>query len=186
MTNIFIIHGIGGSPEGNWFPWLKAELEKLGCRVFVPRFPTPEGQSLEAWLSVFREYEKFLDKESIVVGHSLGVAFLLSVLEGLGKPIRAAFFVSGFAEPLGDPQFDVPNKTFVDKHFDWTKIKKNCKSFYVINSDDDPYVPLERGKTIAKNLGTGLIVLENAGHINLESGYAKFGFLLEKIKKELK
>ncbi|MDD4530479.1 MAG: alpha/beta hydrolase, partial [Candidatus Gracilibacteria bacterium] len=71
MTNVIIIHGTGGSPEGNWFPRLKSKLEDLDCRVFVPKFPTPDGQSLESWLAVFSEYEQYLDENSIVVGHSL-------------------------------------------------------------------------------------------------------------------
>lgn len=41
MANVIIIHGAYGNPEENWFPWLKKELEKLDCRVFVPKFPTP-------------------------------------------------------------------------------------------------------------------------------------------------
>lgn len=77
------------------------------------------------------------------------------------------------------------NKTFVDRTFNWEKIRKNCKKFYVINSNNDPYVPLDKGKGLAKNLRTELIVLKNAGHINQESGYTKFDFLLEMIKNEL-
>ncbi len=190
MTNVFIIHGTGGTPEINWFPWLKKELEKSGCKVFVPIFPTPENQSLESWLKVFEKYKKYLGEESIIIGHSLGPAFLLSVLENLNKPIRAAFFVSGFISFLNNPvseglNFDELNKTFVNKKFYWEKIRKNCKKFYVINSDDDPYVPLEKGRILAKTLGTELIVLKNAGHINQESGYTKFDLLLEMIKKEI-
>lgn len=56
MTKIFLLHGSYGSPEGNWFPWLKKELEKLDCTVLIPKFPTPENQSLETWLAVFKEY----------------------------------------------------------------------------------------------------------------------------------
>ena len=48
MTNIIIIHGSYGNPNENWFPWLKSELKKLKCNVFVPKFPTPENQSLES------------------------------------------------------------------------------------------------------------------------------------------
>ena len=185
MTNIIIIHGTGGNPNGNWFPWLKSELEKLDCRVFVPKFPTPENQSLENWLKVFKAYEQYLDENSIVVGHSLGPAFLLSVLENLNRPIKAAFFVVGFTGLLNNPDFDELNESFVTKSFDWAKIKNNCKRFYVINSDNDPYVPLEKGKSLAENLGTELIVLKNAGHINEEAGYTEFSFLLDKIKNEL-
>lgn len=103
MANVFIIHGTGASPEINWFPWLKKELEKLGCKVFVPIFPTPENQSLESWLMVFDKYKRYLDEDSIVVGHSLGPAFLLSVLENLDKQIRASFFVAGFIGFLNNP-----------------------------------------------------------------------------------
>ena len=185
MTTVLIVHGTGGNPERNWFPWLRQELEKLGCRVFVPRFPTPENQSLKSWLEVFERYKKYLDEKSIVVGHSLGPAFLLNVLEKKRTPIKAAFFVAGFTGLLGNKTYDLLNKTFTDKVFDWITIKKTSRKFYVINSDNDPYVPLERGRDIAKRLGAEFTVLEKAGHINQESGYTKFNILLEKIKQEL-
>lgn len=178
MTNIIIIHGTGGSPECNWFPWLKSELEKIGCQVFVPKFSTPENQSLESWLKVFEDYKQYLDQDSIIIGHSLGSTFLLSVLEKLKYSTKASFLVSGFIGLLNNSEFDELNKTFVIKNFDWIKIKNNCQKFFVINSDNDPYVPLEKGKELAKNLDTELVVLENAGHINKESGYVEFGFLL--------
>ena len=56
MKNIFIIHGAYGNPEENWIPWLKTELERLGCNVSAPRFPTPENQSLENWTKIFNKY----------------------------------------------------------------------------------------------------------------------------------
>ncbi len=79
--NVIIIHGSYGSPEKNWFPWLKEELEKSGCNVFVPEFPTPKSQSLDAWMNVFKGYEHSLNRNSILVGHSLGCAFILNTLE---------------------------------------------------------------------------------------------------------
>jgi predicted alpha/beta hydrolase family esterase len=32
MKRVIIIHGWEASPESNWFPWLKNELEKKGIR----------------------------------------------------------------------------------------------------------------------------------------------------------
>lgn len=185
MVNVIIIHGTAGDPNENWFPWLKSKLEKLECRVFVPQFPTPENQSLENWLKVFKDYEQYLDENSIVVGHSLGCAFLLSVIENLKHPIKAAFFIAGFLKKLNKPEFIESNKTFVEKEFDWVKIKNNCKKFYVINSDNDPNVPLEKGKELGEKLDTELIIIKNASHFNEKAGYTKFDFLLEKIKIEL-
>ena len=113
MPNIFFIHGVGGFPEENWLPWIKTELEKLGARVFIPAFPTIEYQTLENWLGVFKEYEKHLDENSIIVGHSLGVAFILNLLERPNKPVRAAFLIGGMAIQLGNPEFDPGNATFL-------------------------------------------------------------------------
>ena len=110
MPNVFIIHGAYGSPEENWFPWLKEELTKLGCTVFRPQFPTPHRQSLGNWLKVFEEFFPYLDEDSIVVGHSLGVAFLLTVIEKSENPIKTTFFVAGFAEKLYNEQLDELNK----------------------------------------------------------------------------
>ena len=52
----YIIHGAYGDPEENWFPWLKTKLEGLGHQVFVPKFPTPENQTLNNWFNVFNKY----------------------------------------------------------------------------------------------------------------------------------
>jgi len=182
MTNIFIIHGAYGNPEENWFPWLKYELEKLDCRVFVPKFPTPENQSLENWLNVFKDYKQYLNENSIVIGHSLGPVFLLNIIEKLDKPIKAAFFVSGFLDLLGNPDFDNINKSFIEKSFDWQKIKRNCLKFFIFHSDNDPYVPLAQAEELAKNLGVDVILVKNADHFNEKAGYNKFDLILEKIK----
>ncbi|MFH1012717.1 MAG: alpha/beta hydrolase [Candidatus Peregrinibacteria bacterium] len=182
MSNIFIIHGAEGNPEENWFPWLKRKLEMLGHRVFVPQFPTPEGQNLENWLNVLQRYKKDFDKNAIVVGHSLGVLFLLNLLEH--HLAKGAFFVAGFDRLPGN-RFDDGMKTFAAHDFDWKKIRAHCQSFHVFHSDNDPYVRLETAKKLAFHLGTEVILMKGAGHFNAATGYTSFEALLKQIKEVL-
>lgn len=181
MTNILIIHGAFGNPRENWIPWLMNELEGRGCSVFAPEFPTPKNQTLDNGMRVFKEYDKYLDQNSIVVGHSLGVAFLLNVLEKRDKPIKSSFFVSGFTGALNNPEFDGINETIAGRTFDWQSIRKNCGTFHVMHSDNDPYVPLKKAEDLAENLGAELVIVPNAGHFNADAGYTKFELILEKI-----
>ena len=183
---IFIIHGAYGSPQENWFPWLKDKLEEKGHTVFVPNFPTPENQSLSSWMKVFEDNFNSIDEDTIFVGHSLGPAFILSILEKLSilKPIRACFFVAGFIGLLCNEEFDKINETFTKKEFDWEKIKKTCNNFYLFNSTNDPYVPLEKGEELAEKLNGELIKMDNAGHFNEDAGYNKFEEILKYIENE--
>ncbi len=181
--NVIIIHGSYGSPNENWFPWLKTELEKFGHSVFVPNFPTPKGQSLENWMKTFKEFRQYLDKDTVLVGHSLGPAFILNVLEKLDKQVKAAFFAAGFVGNLGNPEFDEINKSFADKEFNWNKIKENCPLFSVFQSDNDPYVPMEKAEGLAGYLGVEPIIVREADHFNEKAGYLKFPEILEKIKE---
>lgn len=185
MTKVFIIHGAYGNPDENWIPWLRKELEKLGCTVFVPEFPTPDGQTLENWRGAFADYYQLIDNDTILIGHSLGPAFILDILERAEEPVIASFFVAPFIDFLGNPDFDKINKTFVDREFDFEKIKKNCGKFFVFHSDNDPYVPMDTANKFAENIGTKVEVVKGAGHFNSKTGYDKFKILLEKIKQEI-
>ena len=178
-----IVHGSYGSPDENWFPWLKVELEKSGYEVFVPKFPTPKNQKLGAWMDIFDKYTNSLDQNSILIGHSIGCAFILSVLEKLKIKIKAVFLVAGFLGPLGNEFYDTISKTFTKKEFDWEKIKSNCSRFLIYQADNDPHVPFSKGEEIAEKTQGTLKIIKNAGHFNEKSGYKKFGLLLEDIKK---
>jgi predicted alpha/beta hydrolase family esterase len=186
MKNAFIIHGAYGYPEENWFPWLKQELEKIGIITTVPKFPTPEGQSLDNWMKTFEMYLKDLNAETILIGHSIGVAFVLRILEKIDVKIKSAYLIEGFLRDLGDEnEFDQINRTFYDEPFNWAKIKMNCKEFVCYSSDNDVYVPLEQGQEVADKLGIKVTLVKGAGHFNAKAGYLKFEKLLDEINKVL-
>ena len=184
-AKVIIFHGSYGSPEENWFPWLAEEIKKLGHEVAVPRFLTPEGQSLSNWRKAFSEQVGELTEDMILVGHSLAPGFILNLLEESDVRVRGIFLVSGFLGKLGSDEFDPINETFVCREFDWDRIKHNAGEIHVYNSDDDPYVPLEKGKELSDKLGVQLTIIQRGGHINTSAGFRSFPQLLDDLKELL-
>lgn len=127
-----------------------------------------------------------MTKDSILIGHSLGGAFLLRILEKYNITIKVAFLVAApiGIQPIKNYESD---RLFLGKDFafGWNKIKNHCKFFFVFHSDNDPYVYLENGKQLSKKLNTKLIFIPNAGHFNKSAGYTEFEQLFEKIKNIL-
>ena len=160
---------------------MKEKLEESGYQVYVPEFPTPENQDLENWLWVFQQYKKYVHEETIFIGHSVWPAFILSVLETLVHPIKACYFAAGFLELIQLPEFDILNETITAKQFDWNKVHENCKNFYMCHGEDDPYVPFHNAEILAENLGIEIDMIEHGGHLNEETGYTEFPYLLEQI-----
>ena len=143
MKNAIIIHGTEGYPEENWFPWLKQELEKRGYKVFVPQFPSPPKvpAKIDEWFDVLKDYEHHMNKDTILIGHSLGGIFTLRILERLKHPVKAAFFVG---TPIGiRPILNYErDSSFSGFSFDWKNIINKAHHFAVFQSDNDPYVSL--------------------------------------------
>lgn len=181
----FLIHGMHGSPNEHWHPWMKKQLRKKGHSVFSPRFPQGKKLSLSNWLKAFRPYARYVDENTVFIARSLGPAFVLRVLEKSKKKVRACFFIAGFVGTLADKKSNVERKTFFAKKFNWRKIHSNCGKFVFIASSDDPYVPLKKVRGLANKFGEKVTVVKNAGHFNTKSGYAKFPLLLKLVNKEL-
>jgi predicted alpha/beta hydrolase family esterase len=178
---VFIFHCWGGDSRGCWRGWLADELRSKGAEVVAPDFPETNNPRLSAWFPVVRETvpEFKPEDEWVLVGHSLGCPTILRLLESMkeGEKAKAVILVAAFAKDLGIDEI----RTFIDKPFDWKKIKKKADKFVVINSDNDPYVPLAEAERVAKLLGAQFIVEHGAGHINEGSGFTKYPKLLEII-----
>jgi uncharacterized protein len=181
MEKIVIIHGTKGSPMGNWFPWLSAELTKRGAEVIIPRMPTPEGQSLDSWLAAFAEQVGAVDRSTTVIGHSVGAVFLLRLLERAIQPIGRCVFVAGFTSAIGIPEYDILNATFVNDNYNWIAIRANAGDILCFSGDDDPYVPMAQGLEVARNLNVIPYIVPKGGHLNTASGFIAFPLLLEKL-----
>lgn len=185
MGRCVIIHGTMGSPKGNWIPWLANALIKLDQQVVTPSLPTPEGQSLDAWLAEFTSQVGEVDSSTTLIGHSVGAVFILRLLECLDVQINCAALVAGFTGELGLPEYDSLNHTFVDGAFDWAAISSRARQFICLSGANDPYVPIGQGLDIAKRIGVEPIIVPGGGHLNSEFGYTEFPLLLERVSVAL-
>ena len=183
MKNAFIFHGTEGYPEENWFPWLKKELEKKGYKVYVPQFPSPPKipADISKWFDVLKDYERYIDEDTILIGHSLGGVFILRLLERLQHPVKAAVLVGTPCGVRPILNYD-RDSSFTGFSFDWKSIIKKARHFLVFQSDNDPFVSLGNGEELAKKLGVKLNFVPNAGHFNEIAGYTRFDLLLKKLK----
>lgn len=181
MKNVLILHGTAGSSQGNWFPWLKYELESRGYKVWVPDLPLADKPNLQRYKQYILEHWQF-DKDSIIVGHSSGAVAALALLQYLpvGLQIEKEVLVAPFKDNLGREDL----RGLFTRPLDFAKIKSHCKKFVIISSDNDPYVPLEHGRFLKDQLNGDLVILDGQKHFNTETMgevYLKFSQILEYI-----
>lgn len=179
MATAFIFYGIGGSVTENWFPWMKAELAKKGIDAVIPAFPNANTPMLDQWLRFFEETYK-TDSDSIFIGHSLGCAFALRLLEKTKSPVGATFLVSPVWK--SPPNTFAPLlTTFTEAPYNWATIKKNAGKVQIIHSDNDPYLPLPYAKELTSHLSCNMTVIPGGGHFNEEAGYKSFPYLRDSL-----
>ncbi|HAU39518.1 MAG: YdeN-like protein [Candidatus Peregrinibacteria bacterium GW2011_GWF2_43_17] len=167
IKNVVIAHCYGCDPSSHWFNWLKKELEKEGLKVFVPNFGQDEVPIFEKWVEGLQGVVKKLDSaETVLIGHSLGGALIPRFLSGWeGEPFLAVFLVAAPFDDLGWPTL----KPFFKKGVIAQDISKKAKKFFILNSDNDPYVPLEHGCKYQEVTGGEVIVENGKGHLTQES-----------------
>lgn len=177
--NYIIIHGSFGSKDGNWFPWLKKQLENKKSKVDVPQMPVGVGnQNFENWSKELDRLQ--VNENTIIIAHSIAPIFVCKYLITNKIKVKKLIFVCGFNNYLGiDSDFDTVNEPmFVEK---LEEIKKYCNDIVCYYSDNDPYVKYEVEKEFADSISNKQYIVKNGGHINAESGYIKFEEILNEI-----
>ncbi|MDO8572766.1 MAG: alpha/beta fold hydrolase [bacterium] len=185
MKRIFIIHGWAGNSKSDWLPWLKSELEKLGYKVFVPDMPDTENPVIGKWVNHLRDLVETPDKDTYFVGHSIGCQTILRYLETVSTPVGKAVFIAGWFDlkNLEDDEAEKIAEPWITTPIDIAKVRKVLPSSTVIISDNDPFGTFEENKKKFVELGSKIIILHNAGHIDKESSYTKLPEALEEFKK---
>jgi len=178
MKKALILHGWFETPDGEWFSWLKKELEEKGYQVFVPFLKDNAKPTLTSWTnSVKKELKEEFNNlsEFLVIGHSLGVGFGLKLLE--------KYKVKKFISVSGWDYWDLTpeHKTFFNPPINHKKILKNCKNIVAIHSNNDPYVTEFVAGEYAKRVKGKFIVLKNKGHFLKKDGVDAIPEMIKEI-----
>lgn len=185
MKNSLILHGSGNNSQGNWFPWLRDELEKRGWEVWAPDLPNADYPDIDEWSDfVLASTEWEFNQESVIIGHSAGATLILGLLQRLPANVKidTAILVAGLAQFPSLPEVNELIKGLFKHPFDWEKIKTSCENFYFVHSGNDRYgCGIKQGKIMKSHLGGELILRSDEDHFNLEtsSKYKQFPLILE-------
>jgi len=178
QNRVLILHGWGGSDAPHWQAELAAEIAKNYGTVSFPLLDSCHFPSKNRWMKQVKQI--LLDfKPDTVVCHSLANNLWMWLCEEDDMTYVDRLFM------VSPPSLKTEEKTI--KTFFPCPMPRNiyAKEVHMIVSDDDPWVQMDEAQKLAKNFNATLTVLENAGHINADSGYGKWD-LIEKLVMEKK
>ena len=170
MKRAYMIHGWGGSSKEGWFPSVKKKLEGKGINVIAFEMPDTENPKIDEWIKFLRENIKDINKETVLIGHSIGCQAIMRFLEMLPESakVKCCIFVA--------PWFDLTDETYEDEEdkeitkpwietpIDFEKVKKHSDKFIAIFSDNDPFVNLSNADLFKERLEAKIITKSNRNH----------------------
>ena len=183
---VLIIHGWGGSPNEPMLQWLKAKIEENGLEAVLPEMPDTENPVIEDWVKKLKDVVEDPDKDTILVGHSIGCQTILRYLEKLHptKRVGGVVFMA--------PWFTLTNleseegweimKPWLNIPIRETDAAKHMPKMVAIFSDNDPFVPKENIEFFRRRFPDAKIIIEHQkGHFTEEDGVKSLQSALEAI-----
>ena len=172
QSTVLIVPGLGNSGGGHWQTiW---ENEFGFTRINQRDWDTPDK---EDWIRMIQnEIEKHDPASVILVGHSLACSTIGYWSQRFPTKIKGALLVAP-----SDTESEVyPPGTTGFRPMPLTKLPFRST---IVTSTNDPYVSIERANQFANAWGGKLIMLPDAGHINVAAGYGKWFGGLEFLKE---
>lgn len=187
MKKVYLIHGWGGNPKGDWYAWLKKALTKKGFDAQVPAMPNTLKPTIKEWVNFLEKNIKNIDQNTYFVGHSIGCQAIMRFLETLPKntKIGGAIFVAGWfnlTDETWDGDYTLEIATpWLETPINFDKVKQHTDNFVDIASDNDPYVPFTDKDLFKERLNAEVIVLHNKGHVSGEDGVNELPIVIDKL-----
>ena len=177
MKKVLILHGWGGSDYPHWQAWCASELIKENYTVSFPSLPNRDNPTLQEWLDTLKkEFDHF--QPDIVVCHSLANSLWFHFVNTFDiAPIEKLMLVA----PVS--QKSIPE---LDTFYPYPIVKDlKAQEIIMVGSTNDPYMSSDEIMDLQSELNIGLKILEDAGHINEDSGYGELSCAVDWIKREI-
>ena len=173
---VLILHGWGGSDSPHWQSWLAGEVAKDYGKVSFLKFSDFENPKLDVWKKELKDELKEFQPD-IVVCHSLAntLWFHLCNTKNLSE-VKKLFLVA-------PPSMSCNIKELEEFFPVEVPHNLNAKEIILVTSTNDPYLNQAEAKELQSSLNIEMKILQNAGHINADSGYGKWDWILEEIQK---
>jgi predicted alpha/beta hydrolase family esterase len=139
--------------------------------------PHADHPTIPEWTSFITGLVGRPDKETVMIGHSLGAQAVLRYLETLGGTgqsvgrtiLIASNFPTGMSPEAADERTggDPVLRPWLSTGVDPEKVKKAAGECIVILSDNDPYIPFDEARaSFQASLGAKIVVEPGKGHFN--------------------
>ena len=177
QEKFLLLHGWGGSDNPHWQSWLAGEIAKDYGNVSFLRFSDYDTPLLEVWKKeLLQSLEEF--KPDIVICHSLAntLWFHLCNDKTIKQNIKKLFLV---APPCLHTDIEELKSFFP------VQIPSNLYSedAILVTSTNDPYMNMDEANRLKESLNVEMKTLQDAGHINADSGYGEWNWILQELKK---
>ena len=176
MKKVLILHGWGGSDEPHWQWWLSEKLKANNYEVSFPSLPNKDLPDFDVWMKVLKEeFTRF--QPDVVVCHSLAnILWFHFAQNNEIKELDKLMLVAPVRKTCEIEEL----KTFFPYP---TPSDLNAKEIIMVGSTNDPYMSVEEAIELHAELNVGLKILDDAGHINAESGFGELSCSFDWIER---
>jgi len=174
---VLILHGWGGSDYPHWQSWLAGEIAKDYGQVAFPLLDNCHFPTKNRWVKQVKELLAEF-KPDVVICHSMANTLWLHLCEeGEIAEVKRLLMVA-------PPRLDLDLDTI--KTFFPAPVPKDlyAKEVLMVTSTNDPYLSQDEAHALQQALEVPMKVLQDAGHINADSNYGEWPWVLDWVRKK--
>ena len=159
------------------YGWVASEIKALGFPVKLENFPDPYEAKESIWLPFIHDELANGSENIILIGHSSGAEASMRYMEKY--KVVGTILVSACWTDLGEPSETISG--YYNHPWEWSKMSENADWIIQFGSTDDPFIPIEEMRLVAKEVGTEYIEYTSHGHFMS----AMFPELMVEFKKKV-